>query len=120
MSTGRKCKMCNKLFTGRTDKIFCSPNCKAVYHQKLKQVTNSATASVDKILHRNRSILLEIVGKNGISKKVHKSHLDQKHFNYSYLTGYHINSQRKTVHYVDDFSWVIFSDQEILIKRLKR
>ncbi|MCO6461851.1 MAG: hypothetical protein J5I59_10625 [Saprospiraceae bacterium] len=118
MTLKRKCKLCQSPFTGRSDKIFCSPGCKAIYHQKLQQVTNTATASIDKILHRNRSILLEIMGKTGVSKKLPKSILDQKRFNYSYITGYHINSQQKTVHYVYDFSWMIFSDQEILIKRL--
>ena len=118
MGIKRKCKLCKSRFTGRSDKIFCSANCKAIYHQKLKQVTNTATSTIDKILHRNRSILLELMGKTGVSKKIPKSLLDLKRFNCSYITGFHINSRQKTVHYVYDFSWVIFSDMEILIKRL--
>jgi hypothetical protein len=116
----RKCKLCKASFVGRSDKIFCSANCKAIYHVKLQKVTNSATAFIDKILHRNRSTLLEIMGKTTLSKKVDKKILDTKKFNWTYITHYHINNQGKTVHYVYDFSYIIFSDQEVLIKRLQQ
>ena len=105
----RKCKMCKSTFVGRSDKIFCSANCKAIYHVKLKKVTHEATELIDTILHRNRSTLLEIMG---------KKLLDAKKFNWTYITHYHINKQGKTVHYVFDFSYIVFSDQEVLIKRI--
>jgi predicted nucleic acid-binding Zn ribbon protein len=114
----RKCKMCKAPFEGRSDKIFCSANCKAIYHVKLKKVTNEATDLIDKILHRNRSTLLEIMGKSATSKKIDKKLLDAKKFNWTYITHYHINKQGKTVHYVFDFSYIVFSDQEVLIKRI--
>lgn len=46
--------------------------------------------------------------------------LDAKKFNYDHITGYHKNSMNKVVHYVYDFSWVIFSDKNLLVKRLKK
>lgn len=113
----RKCKMCSNKIIGRSDKIFCSDKCKTSYHEKLAKVTLRATLKIDKILHRNRSILLEILGKTIQSKKVPRQILDAKKFNWTYITHYHVNSQNKTVHYVYDFSWMIFSDQEVLIKR---
>ena len=78
-----------------------------------------ATKSIDTILHRNRSILLEVLGKNKSQIKLDRAVLDKKKFNYSFITHYHVNNQGKTVHYVYDFSWMIFSDQEILIKRIR-
>ena len=88
-----------------------------MYHSKLKKVTHDAAADIDKILHRNRSILLEILGKNKSYIKVYRSVLDNKKFNWTYITHYHINTQGKTVHYLYDFSWMIFSDQEVVIRR---
>lgn len=114
----RKCKMCKSEISGRRDKIFCSVRCKSDYHEKLLKVTLTASERIDKILHRNRSILLELMGKNGIQKKIPKIELDKKKFNYTYITNYHVNVQNKTVHYVYDFSYLIFSDQEVLIKRI--
>ena len=120
MSTLRLCKMCQSPISGRRDKIYCSNRCKSDYHEKLTKVTNIASASIDKILHRNRSTLLEIMGKNGTQKKIPKTVLDSKKFNFTYITHYHINSQNKFVNYIYDFSWMIFSEQEILIKRISR
>jgi len=115
----RHCKLCKTEIIGRRSKVFCTPLCKAEYHSLLNKVNKKATEKIDIILHRNRAILLEILGKNITSKKVHKLKLDEKKFNYTYVTAYHINSQNKTVNHVYDFSWIIFSDDFILIKRKK-
>ncbi len=115
----RPCKLCKKPVFGRSDKIFCSTQCKSVYHIKLNKATSIATLQIDKILHRNRSSLLEILGKTTKSLKINREFLDAKKFNFDYFTHYHINSQNKMVHFVYDFSWMIFSDQEILIKRIR-
>ncbi len=114
----RKCKMCSNTVKGRSDKIFCSVACKSEYNHKLAKATINATTRIDGLLHRNRSILLEIMGKNAIQKKIPRDILDQKKFNPSYITHYHINKQGKFVNYVYDFSWMIFSNQEVLIKRI--
>jgi len=113
------CKMCKTPIKGRSDKLFCSIKCKNLYHIKLKSVTNAATEKIDKILHRNRSILLEIMGKNSSQKKIPRLILDKKKFNFSYITSIHTNNQGKNVHHVYDFSWMIFSDEEVLIRRKK-
>jgi hypothetical protein len=113
------CKICKKNFTGRRGKIYCSPACKAIYHQKLTKVTDSATYDIDKILHRNRKTLLEIMGKASTSKKVDRSLLDSKKFNWHFITHTHTNSQGKMVFFVYDFSYIIFSDQEVLIKKIR-
>lgn len=114
----RLCRLCKQPVTGRADKIFCSATCKANHHIKLNKVTTEASERIDKILHRNRSILLEIMGKNSTQKKVPRALLDSKKFHFGYITHYHVNAQNKTVHYVYDFSWMHYSDQEILIKRI--
>lgn len=111
------CKMCKNEFTGRSDKIYCSTSCKNEYHHKLSTVTNIATARIDKILHRNRSILLEIMGKNKTRLTTSKMILDKKKFNYTYMTGYSINNQGKTYHHIYDFSYMLFSDPKVLIVR---
>jgi hypothetical protein len=117
MGTRRNCRLCKKEFSGRSDKIFCSIECKNDYHVRLRQATHKACIPIDRILHRNRSILLEIMGKNSSQKKVKKTILDKKKFNYSYCTGFHINKHNKTYRNIYDFAWMEFSDGEILIIR---
>jgi len=113
------CRICKKIFTGREGKLYCSLKCKNEYNAKLRRVTKQATGHIDDILHRNRSILLEILGKANRQKKVQRLILDKKKFNYKYVTQYHLNSRGKMVNYIYDFSWMEFSDQEILIKRIR-
>ncbi len=117
--TARTCKLCSGPVKGRSDKIFCTATCKAIYHSELKKITSSATAATDKILHRNRSTLFEIMGSNSKQVKVPRITLDRKKFNYSYYTGSHVNVKGKTYYHVYDFSWMIFTDQEVLIVRRK-
>lgn len=115
----RFCKICKLPIKGRSDKVFCGATCKAYYHNKLKEVTNKATVSTDRILHRNRSILLEIMGKNRTQIKVLKSVLEKKNFKFNYLTGFYENAQNKRYHIVYDFAWMDFKTGEILIVRRK-
>ncbi len=112
-----KCKICSKIINGRSDKLFCSVKCKNYYHTNLRRVTNIAVNQIDVILHRNRSILLEIMGKNMTQKKMDRMELDKMKFNFKYHTHSYVNSQGKTYKYVYDFAWMSFSDNEILIVR---
>lgn len=112
-----KCKICKKELKGRRDKIFCSIECKNYYHTNLRRVTNETAKELDKILHRNRSILLEVMGKNTIQKKVKRVLLAKKKFHFKYMTHFHMNSRGKMYHHIYDFVWMEFSDDEILIIR---
>ena len=112
-----KCKICNTIVKGRSDKKFCSQRCKNYYHLNLRKVTAIAVKEIDIILHRNRSILLEVVGKNLMQKKIERIVLERKKFNFNYNTHSHINSKNKTLFWVYDFAWMSFSDDEILIVR---
>jgi hypothetical protein len=102
---------------GRSDKIFCTLACKNEYHLRLRRATAKEVVETDKILHRNRSILLEVMGKNSTQKKIPKTTLDKKKFNPTYMTGFYINKQDKTYYLVYDFAWMEFSSGEVLIIR---
>ncbi len=112
------CKMCQKNnVIGRSDKLFCSLNCKNKYHKKLRNVTKDEAKKIDLILHRNRSILLEILGKTKRKLKVKRYTLEKKKFRFKYHTHFYINTAGKMYHYVYDFAWMEFSNDEILIIR---
>lgn len=81
----------------------------------LRRKTNLAARQIDRILHRNRSILFEVMGSNLKQKKISRKILDKKKFNYKYFTHQHTNSRGKTIKYLYDYGWVEFTDQEVLI-----
>jgi hypothetical protein len=110
-----KCKICKKTIIGRSDKIFCSVQCKNDYHTHLRRVNQQAVQNIDIILHRNRSILLEILGKNKVQAKVNRIVLEKKKFLFKYHTHMHVNSKGKTYYHLYDFAYMEFSDDSILI-----
>lgn len=113
----KNCRICKKLIIGRTDKVFCSDRCKSYYHRKLREVTSEKTSGIDEFLHRNRSILLEFLGKSKVQVKIKRILLDKKNFKFKYHTHFNINSRGKTYFHVYDIAWMEFSDNEILIVR---
>ncbi len=82
-------------------------------------MTAAATIEIDRILHRNRSILFELMGENSKQRKMPRKILDKKKFNFKYHTHSYTNSRGKKYHYIYDFGWMEFSDQEVLIIRKK-
>ena len=113
----RKCKVCNNLVIGRKDKLFCSVRCKNYYHVNLRKVTEICVKEIDTILHRNRSILLEFMGKRRAKITIDRIALEKKKFVFTYHTHTQTNSKGKVYYYVYDFSWMEFSDDKILIIR---
>src|SRR5690554_2601598 len=113
----RKCKICKKVLVGRSDKVFCSVECKNYYHRRLREVTNKAAFEIDLFLKRNRSILQELLGKDKRQIKVYRNVLEKKNFRFKYHTHTHTNSKGKVFHYIYDLAWMDFSDDEVLIVR---
>lgn len=104
---------------GRNDKLFCSVKCKNYYHVNLRKVTVIAVKEIDTILHRNRSILLEILGKSKFQITIRRVALEKKKFNFKYHTHINVNSKGKTYFCVYDLAWMEFSNDQILIVRKK-
>lgn len=117
--TQRKCIICKLPVTGRADKIFCSSTCKNEYHMRLRRATAKEVKHINTILARNRSILLELLGKNQGQRKMQRLLLDKKKFNFKYHTHFNINSKGKTYFYCYDIAWMEFSDNEVLIIKKK-
>jgi len=116
----KNCKICKKEFVGRSDKIFCSIGCKNEYNVRLRKASQNAANKIDSILHRNRSILLEIIGKHKMQVKIDRIILDKKKFNFNYITAYSINKAGKFYHHIYDFSYMTFSSEQVLIVRKRR
>lgn len=113
--TTKNCPQCKEEFAGRVDKKFCSIDCKNSYNYALRKKTKKATASIDKILHRNHEILTMLMPEKRKKIKYDRLVLEQAGFNFNYFTGTYKNSKSKLYHYVYNYAWMEFSTQEILI-----
>jgi len=113
MKTCKKCK--KEINYGRSDKLFCTVKCKNNYHKELRKKTNIVAIEIDEILHRNRSILYELLGTNTSQLTLKRIHLEKKKFRFKYHTHIYVNSQNKTYYWIYDYAWMSFSNDKIMI-----
>ena len=59
------------------------------------------------------------MGKQKTKMKIPSMILDRKKFNYNYITKVYINAAGKIYYHVYDFAWMKFSDDEVLIIRIR-
>jgi hypothetical protein len=108
------CFQCQTIIKGRSDKKFCSATCKNAFYNAQKKDTLEVTVEIDGYLHRNRTILKQIMG---TSKKeiLDRLVLVRAGFHFDYMTHFYINKENKMYHFVYDYGWMAFSDQKVLI-----
>jgi len=82
----RTCVVCEKLIYGRSDKVFCSSNCKNRYHLTYKKEKKSAAFHIDSILTKNYQIIAGLMIPGTIQMRIAKLALDKAGFNSDYFT----------------------------------
>ena len=110
------CEFCGNIMMGRTDKRFCSTECKNAFNNTLRKNTKSVTHEIDSYLHRNREILQLLMG-NAMKDTIDRLVLVRAGFRFDYLTGIYFNKENKMYRIVYDYAWMDFSDQKVLIIR---
>jgi hypothetical protein len=112
------CATCQKEIIGRSDKRFCSVQCKNEHHAQMRRNTRDAVAEIDGYLHRNREILATLMG-DATKVELDRLVLNRTGFRPEYHTSTYLNKEGKTYRIIYDYAWMDFSDQKILIIRKK-
>lgn len=110
------CIQCGQSVRGRSDKMFCSMSCKNDYNYKNRATTKSDVKTIDDLLHRNRIILMTLMG-DSKKETFDKMILTRAKFRFEFHTGHYINKEGKTYWLIYDYAWIAFSDQKILVVR---
>lgn len=84
----RTCKECGAEFVGRSDKKFCSAQCRSSYNNRLNSDATNFIRNINNILRKNRRILSEL-NPNG-KATVHRDKLIERGFRFSYFTNEYI------------------------------
>jgi len=80
----RKCLDCGEPITGRSDKKFCSDQCRNNYNNKLNSESLYYVRNINSILRKNRRILDYLIAQK--KEIVHKDKLTSMGFNFNYFT----------------------------------
>lgn len=111
----RKCRECGEQVMGRSDKKFCSDQCRTSFNNRLNSRNQQIIRKVNAILKKNRSILAEInrSGKTTVPRK----RLVSKDFNFQYFTSVYTNKAGKTYHFCYDQGYLpIDNDLYMLVR----
>ena len=80
----KKCPVCDTPIIGRSDKKYCSDDCRASYHNARNRSSNIKIRKINRILRRNRKILFEMICED--LQKIPKSMLQEKGFDFDHYT----------------------------------
>lgn len=78
------CKECAVIIRGRSDKKFCSSECRVTYHNRINYDNNKHIRAINMILRRNRKILRAL--RHEERYRVFEHELLGLNFNFNYYT----------------------------------
>jgi predicted nucleic acid-binding Zn ribbon protein len=93
----KRCLACGKMIKGRSDKKFCQEYCRNTFNNQRKEKYSARERHINKILHRNRSILCSVWDSTKSVTRVSKMDLLRQGFDFRYMT--HVMNSDKGLRY---------------------
>ncbi len=115
MRITNRCRECGKEMQGRTDKKYCSDNCRSEYHNKRYRDQKSIFSPIDKKLHKNRAILVKASSGRGI---ITAKRLLDMGFDFRYHTQTYLSESGLLYKYCYDTGYVFITGNSIHITKL--
>jgi len=91
------CPECGEAIKGRSDKKFCSDECRNAYNNRLNSDRDNYMRQVNNILRKNRRILAGL-NPNGKAKTT-RSALSKQGFDFHYFTNFYKTKQGKVYYF---------------------
>lgn len=107
----KRCPNCNKIITGRTDKVFCDDKCRNNFYYKFNSEQKTFIRSVNKKLLKNRGIMRAINPSGRTS--VPKHYLEEQGFDFSFFTGIHMTKKGRPYYLVYDQAFSFDDDDRV-------
>ena len=108
----KQCPVCKSPVIGRSDKKFCSADCRAQFHNEKNQRLSLMMRTTHRILRRNRKILEEFLRLNRC--QTDRVSLGEKGFRFDYLTHSLEDEEGKVKVYCYDMAYAIVEDEIII------
>ena len=116
-TTPRLCLACGKAVKGRTDKKFCDDYCRNAFNNKSKSGEPVYVRHVTQVLKKNRHILEEILGNEGMIKQP-KSKLLSKGFQFDFHTHQYTNKKGNIYFFCFEYGYLpLEGDWYLIVKR---
>lgn len=104
------CKECQAEFeVARLGQSFCSRRCRNRFNNRKNKVLKKDTATIDKILHRNRELLSKRVG-----MELSIAEMEKAGFNFNYFTSI-VRKDGKAYHFCYEYIYLFTKDEFVKI-----
>ena len=104
----KRCLDCGDIIRGRTDKKFCSDQCRNNYNNKLNRDSNNFVRNVHGLLRKNRRILSDLYNDGKV--KVHMDALVALGYNFNFFTHVIDSIDGNEYRYCFEFGYRIIED----------
>lgn len=111
----KKCLDCGELIHGRTDKKFCSDQCRNNYNNRLNRDSNNFVRNVHGLLRKNRRILADLYGEG--KTRVHRDALFALGYNFSFFTHVIESSKGQRYHYCFEYGYCDIGNDFVELKQ---
>ncbi len=109
----RICPECGEAYTGRSDKKFCSPTCRATHHNRARAEEQSFQRSINNILRHNRNVLAEL---NPDGKaNVRRDRMIDRGFKFRYFTNEYTSRNGNLYHFCYDYGYKVEDGEWVLV-----
>ena len=108
-----KCITCGEAIVGRSDKRFCSDQCRYGYNNRMKRSNEKLILDINKILRKNRKILKQFnpEGKTTIRTE----YLTKMGFDFRYFTHTFITKNNNEYHFCYEYGYFKIDSAKTLI-----
>lgn len=113
----RFCQSCRQILQGRTDKKFCDDGCRNNFNNQQNSVVNKEVRCINRVLKRNRAILLSLLPAGKQQRIVSKENLLLEGFNFSYSTHQGVGPYGSSYQICYDIGLMGLENSEYLILR---
>ena len=113
----RYCHCCAQVLYGRLDKKFCDEGCRNNFNNLQNSVQNKEIRIINRVLKRNRVILLAILSVGEKPTKVDREYLLLEGFNFRYMTHQEVGSDGQSYQICYDVGLISLKNREYQIVR---
>jgi len=99
----KRCLDCGDLLHGRSDKKFCSDQCRNNYNNRINRDSNNFVRNVHALLRKNRRILSDLYSEGNFN--IHKDALVALGYNFSFFTHIIETSAGIVFHYCFEYGY---------------
>ena len=110
----KKCLDCGDKIRGRTDKKFCSDQCRNNYNNRLNRDSNNLVRNVHGLLRKNRRILSDLYTEGKVV--IHKDALFVMGYNFNFFTHIIETSTGKCFHFCFEYGYCETGDDFLELK----